>query len=65
VIKEGTPATPPSVKVERNGAALTVTFEGILQSAASPGGPFVDVVGASPLSVTPSDSARFFRAVRK
>lgn len=65
VIKEGTPATPPSVKVERSGDGLTVTFNGTLQSAASPGGPFVDVVGASPLSVPPSGSARFFRAVRK
>jgi hypothetical protein len=65
VIKEGTPATPPAVRVERSASVLTVTFEGTLQSAASMGGPFIDVTGTSPLSITPSDSQRFFRAVRK
>lgn len=65
VIKEGTPTTPPALKVERNGANMVITFEGTLQSAASAAGPYVDVTGSGTLTVTPSDSQRFFRAIRK
>ena len=65
MIKEGTPTTPPALKVERNGANLVITFEGTLQSSASASGPYVDVTGSGSVTVTPSDSQRFFRAVRK
>ena len=65
VIKEGTPTTPPALKVERNGSTLVITFEGTLQSAANAGGPYLDVNGTGTVTFTPSDSQRFFRAIRK
>jgi hypothetical protein len=56
---------PATVAIARDGTNVKVTFQGILQSAASPTGTWSDVAGAtSPLTVAPSDSARFYRARR-
>jgi hypothetical protein len=52
----------PSLTIERTATGLTITFEGTLQSADTILGPWADVQGASPLAVTPTGSAKFYRA---
>lgn len=52
----------PEIAIARNGASTVITFKGTLQKAASITGPFTDVAGAtSPLTVTTSDAAAFYR----
>jgi len=41
---------------------VTVTFEGTLQTAQEVNGPWTDVDGASPLTITADGEARFGRA---
>jgi hypothetical protein len=52
----------PTLKVERSGTGLTLTFTGTLQSADKVTGPYADQAGASPLTVTPAGAAKFYRA---
>lgn len=52
-----------SVTIARSGTDLAVTFSGTLQSADQVTGPFADVAGAaSPFKVTPTGTAKFYRA---
>jgi len=52
----------PIVSVERTAAGLSITFDGTLQSADEITGPWTDVVGTSPLAVTPAGTAKFYRS---
>jgi hypothetical protein len=56
-------AKPPSIGVARQGASLVLTWSGgSLESATSVVGPWVTVsTASSPYSVTPNESARFYR----
>ena len=54
--------TTPSVSVERTADGLSITFEGTLESADVITGPWTAVQGASPLLVTPTGDAKFYRA---
>ena len=52
----------PALSVERTAEGLSITFEGTLESADEVTGPWTPVEGASPLLVTPSGDAQFYRA---
>jgi hypothetical protein len=65
VLKEGTPVTPPALRITRGANGLTITFDGTLQASASVAGPYTDVPGTGSVTVTPTDARQFFRAVRK
>jgi len=57
------PAKAPVISVVNNGdGTVTVTFEGTLQTAQEVNGPWTDVNGASPLTITADGEARFGRA---
>jgi metallophosphoesterase (TIGR03768 family) len=51
------------VAMDGNGTPMTINFLGELQSADSPGGPWVNVTNISPYSVLATNTARFYRAV--
>ncbi len=53
---------PPTVAIAQVGSSVRVTYTGVLESAASPAGPWTTVLGASSPRVIPaSDAMRFFR----
>jgi hypothetical protein len=57
------PAKAPVISVANNGdGTVTVTFEGTLQTAQEVNGPWTDVDGTSPLTITADGKARFGRA---
>ena len=57
------PVAAPTLGLVRNGATLVITYTGTLQSADSISGQWTDVTSArSPFSVTPTGSAKFYRA---
>jgi len=58
------PPSAPSVSVARTASGLTITFTGKLQTAPAVTGPWTDSTAASPLSETPSGSAKFYRSVK-
>ena len=58
------PAPGPTLSVNRDGDDLVITFtSGTLQSASTLGGTWTDEPGASPLKITPSAPAKFFRVI--
>ena len=60
----GEPAVEPTISIARDGAGISVTFTGTLQSADSVDGPWTDEAGASsPLSVGSAGARKFYRAV--
>jgi hypothetical protein len=58
------PPAAPTLGVARTATGLTLTFTGRLQSANSLTGPWTDVAGNSPLTVSASDPAKFYRAAQ-
>jgi hypothetical protein len=52
----------PSLKIERSGANVVITYSGTLQSADKVNGPYNNAAGPSPLTVTPSGAAKFYRS---
>lgn len=52
----------PALSLTRSVAGIAITFTGTLQSANAVTGPWTDVPGTSPMTVTPSDAAAFYRA---
>ncbi len=62
-----TPPPPkPKVSIEQTAAGVTITFTGTLQSADQVEGPYSDVVGTSPMTVTPAaGSVKFYRSVNR
>ena len=64
-LQAGIPVEPPTIIVVNNGdGTVTVTFEGTLQSAATVDGPWENVDGASPLTISADQAAQFGRAVK-
>ncbi len=59
-----TPAAPPTLSIARAPGGITLTFTGTIQSASSLAGPWTDMTGISPLTVTiPTGSKmQFYRA---
>lgn len=58
--------TAPSMAITKDAQGnVVLTFDGTLQAADSVTGPYADVSGASPQSVKPGGSAKFYRSVRK
>ncbi|MDA0751515.1 MAG: hypothetical protein O2964_12465, partial [Verrucomicrobia bacterium] len=56
---------PATIAIARDGANITIEFDGTLQSADSATGPYKNVDGASsPFSVTADAPQKFYRAVR-
>ena len=59
------PGYTPKVSIAPNGTgSVTVTWNGTLQSASAVTGPYTNVTGASPLTVSTTGPAKFYRAVR-
>ncbi|HEY5914277.1 MAG TPA: PA domain-containing protein [Verrucomicrobiae bacterium] len=59
------PATAPALSISRPGGVVTITYEGTLQSASSPAGPWSLVTGASsPYTPPTTGAATFFRSFR-
>jgi len=56
------PATLANLTIVKGATAVTITFEGTLQSADAVIGPWTDVAGSSPQSVTPTGAQKFFRS---
>jgi hypothetical protein len=52
------------ISFTRTATGLTLTFEGTLESADSITGPWTDVAGASPQTVTTTTGTKFYRAKR-
>jgi hypothetical protein len=64
-LQAGIPVEPPTIIVVNNGdGTVTMTFEGTLQSAATVDGPWENVDGASPLTISADQAAQFGRAVK-
>ncbi len=64
-VKEGGPVDEPpgSLSISVSGNDVTITFRGVLQSAAAASGPWTDVAGAaSPFVLKADQATRFFRA---
>ncbi|MCC7373810.1 MAG: LamG domain-containing protein [Verrucomicrobiales bacterium] len=59
-----TPPASPDLSVARTANGLVITFAGTLQSSDSVSGGWTDVAGSSPLTVSPTAAARFYRAKR-
>lgn len=58
------PASAPQLALNLTAGALTLAFEGTLQAADNPGGPWTDLQAASPLTVAPNGAMKFYRAKR-
>lgn len=59
------PPQPPALSVALNAQGQVVlTFEGTLQASDDVAGPYEPVAGTSPMTVTPTGSKKFYRAVR-
>lgn len=57
------PTGPIVIGIERADTGVRLTFDGVLESAPTPAGPWAEVAGAaSPHEVAAGDAARFFRA---
>jgi len=56
------PVTLANMTIVKGATAVTITFEGTLQSADAVTGPWTDVAGASPQSVTPTGGQKFYRS---
>ena len=57
------PVKAPVISIVNNGdGTVTVTFEGALQTAQEVNGPWTDVDGTSPVTITADGKARFGRA---
>jgi hypothetical protein len=57
------PPPTPVLGITRTATGITITFTGVLQSAAEVNGPYTDLAGtASPLNVGPTLKAQFYRA---
>jgi len=57
--------TPPAISVLKNGdGTLTITFDGALQAAPTVIGPWTDVDGVSPLTISADQAQQFGRAVK-
>lgn len=65
VLNEATPRTAPTLRIGGTGASTVITFEGTLQAADSVSGPYSDVPGSGSVTITPSGTQKYFRAVRK
>jgi len=58
-------AAKPAISVTRNvDGTITVNFTGTLQSAPTVNGPWADVDGASPLTLTADQAQQYGRAVK-
>jgi hypothetical protein len=56
------PPTGVTLSVARTASGISITFGGTLQTADTITGPWTDLTGASPMSVTPSGAMKFYRA---
>jgi hypothetical protein len=54
--------TGPVVTITKTAGGLSITFEGTLQEADVITGPWTDLPGSSPMTVTPAGSAKFYRS---
>jgi hypothetical protein len=52
----------PTLSIARSASGVTITFTGSLQSADTITGTWSDVPGSSPLAVTPTGAAKFYRS---
>jgi hypothetical protein len=57
-----TPPAAPTLSVARTATGLTLTFQGTLESADAVNGPWKDLPGTSPMSVSTTGAAAFYRA---
>jgi hypothetical protein len=56
------PPATPTLSVARSGNDLVITYAGgTLQSAGAVNGPWTDETGASPLTVQPTGTGKFYR----
>ena len=66
-VPEGMPVTQPSISISRDGSNIVMEWEGVLQSATDPRGPWQDVAddSQSPIVLAPGDQlpSQFMRAV--
>ncbi len=66
-VPEGMPVTQPSISISRDGSNIVIEWEGVLQSATDPRGPWQDVAddSQSPIVLAPGDQlpVQFGRAV--
>jgi len=58
------PPAAPTLSVARSATGLALTFTGKLQSANAVTGSWTDVAGTSPLAVSASEPAKFYRSVQ-
>lgn len=56
------PPVAPALTVARTATGLMITFGGTLQSADQVAGPWTDLMGTSPMAVTPAGAMKFYRA---
>ena len=57
-----TPPAAPSLAIARTSAGITITFTGTLQANDNVTGAWTDLPGTSPMTVTPTGAAKFYRA---
>lgn len=62
IYKAAPVATAPKLAISSAGGKVTLTFEGTLQGADTVTGPWTDIAGASPQSITPTAAMKFYRA---
>lgn len=58
------PAAAPTLSATRTATGLTITFEGTLQSADAVNGPWADMAGASPMTISATGPMKLYRAKR-
>lgn len=58
------PPSAPKLAISQAAGKVTLTFDGTLQGADVVTGPWTDVSGTSPMTVTPSGGMKFYRAKR-
>jgi len=56
-----TPVTTPKLSYTYTGGKLVLTYTGVLQSATTVTGPYTDVSGSSPLTITSPTGTMFYR----
>jgi hypothetical protein len=64
IIKLGPVTTKPNLSVVAGKGSVVLTYEGTLQSCDTVNGTFTDVTGTSPMTVTTTGVAKFYRARR-
>lgn len=57
-----TPPAAPTLSISRSGGSITITFTGTLEGADKVTGTWSAVPGASPMTVTATGAAKFYRA---